>query len=73
MEIISEALVRLTDGEDLCPEIDWKGLRGMESVLRRGYHKVEDRIVWDTVKFDLPLLKVCVERLLSRKEYLPAP
>ena len=71
MQIISEASVRLRDGENLCPEIDWKGLRGMGNVLRHGYHKVEDRIVWDTVKLDLPLLKVCVDRLLSREEYLP--
>jgi uncharacterized protein with HEPN domain len=64
--IISEAAVRLKDdGERLCPEIDWKGLCGMGNVLRHGYHKVEDRIVWDAVKFDLPLLKVCVDRVLD--------
>jgi uncharacterized protein with HEPN domain len=73
MQIISEASVRLRDGENLCPEIDWKGLRGMGNVLRHGYHKVEDRIPWDTVKLDLPLLKVCVDHVLSREEYLPAP
>lgn len=67
MQIISEASVRLSDGENLCPEIDWKGLRGMGNVLRHGYHKVEDRIVWDTVKLDLPLLKACVDRLLSQE------
>jgi uncharacterized protein with HEPN domain len=37
----------------------------MGNVLRHGYHKVEDRIVWDAVKFDLPLLKVCVDRVLD--------
>jgi uncharacterized protein with HEPN domain len=74
MQIISEAAVRLKDdGEDLCPEIDWKGLRGMGNVLRHGYHKVEDRIVWDTVKLDLPPLKVCVDRVLSREEDQPTP
>jgi uncharacterized protein with HEPN domain len=39
MQIISEASVRLSDGE----------------------------IVWDTVKLDLPLLKACVDRLLSQE------
>ena len=73
MQIISEASLRLKDGENLCPEIDWKGLRGMGNVLRHGYHKVEDRIVWDTVKLDLPLLKVYVDRLLSREEDLSPP
>jgi len=37
----------------------------MGNVLRHGYHKVEDRIVWDAVKFDLPLLKACVDRVLN--------
>jgi uncharacterized protein with HEPN domain len=58
--------VRLKDeGERLCPGIDWKGLCGMGNVLRHGYHKVEDRIVWDAVKFDLPLLKACVDGVLN--------
>jgi uncharacterized protein with HEPN domain len=74
MQIISEAAVRLKDdGEKLCPEIDWKGLCGMGNVLRHGYHKVEDRIVWDTVKLDLPLLRVCVDRALSRESTQPGP
>ena len=68
MQIISEAAIWLKDdGEKLCPEIDWKGLRGMGNVLRHGYHRVEDRIVWDTVKLDLPLLEVCVDHVLSRE------
>lgn len=66
LQIISEAAFRLNDdGERLCPEIDWKGLCGMGNVLRPGYHKVEDRIIWDAVKFDLPLLKACVDRVLN--------
>lgn len=66
MLIISEAAGRLKDeGERLCPEIDWRGLRGMGNVLRHGYHKVDDQIVWDTVKLDLPLLQACVDRVLS--------
>jgi uncharacterized protein with HEPN domain len=66
LQIISEAAARLKDdGETLCPGIDWQGLRGMGNVLRHGYHKVEDRIVWDAVKFDLPLLKACVDGALN--------
>ncbi len=65
LQIISEAAIRLkSDGEALCPEIDWTGLRGMGNVLRHGYHKVEDEIVWNSVKIDLPKLKACVDRVL---------
>ncbi len=53
LQIISEAATRLkADGETICPEIDWKGLTGMGNVLRHGYHKVEDKIVWDSIKID---------------------
>jgi uncharacterized protein with HEPN domain len=38
---------------------------GMGNILRHGYHKVEDRIVWDTVKTELPTLRVAVMRTLS--------
>jgi uncharacterized protein with HEPN domain len=67
LQIISEAAGRLRDhGERLCPEIDWRALRSMGNVLRHAYHRVEDRIIWDTAKLDLPPLKACVERVLSR-------
>ncbi len=73
LQIISEAAARLKDdGERFCPGIDWQGLRGMGNVLRHGYHKVEDRIVWDAVKFDLPLLKACVDRVLNTATADPA-
>jgi uncharacterized protein with HEPN domain len=74
MQIISEAAVRLGDeGERRCPGLDWKGLRGMGNVLRHAYHRVDDRIVWDAVKEDLPLLKGCVEQVLSAQEADPSP
>jgi uncharacterized protein with HEPN domain len=72
LQIISEAAARLRDdGERLCPRIDWQGLRG-GNVLRHGYHKVEDRIVWDAVKLDLPLLKACVDHVLNTPSAGPA-
>ena len=36
----------------------------MGNVLRHGYHKVEDEIVWNSVKIDLPKLKACIDRVL---------
>ena len=72
MQIISEAAARLgLAGEEACPGLDWKGLRGMGNVLRHAYHRIDDRIVWDAVKEDLPLLKDCVERILAKPEADP--
>jgi uncharacterized protein with HEPN domain len=72
MQIISEAAGRLgLEAEDQCPDLDWKGLRGMGNVLRHAYHRIDDRIVWDAVKEDLPLLKACVDRIMAVQEADP--
>jgi uncharacterized protein with HEPN domain len=36
---------------------------------KRGYHKVEDRIIWDAVKLDIPLQKACVDRVLNSSHH----
>lgn len=66
MQIITEAAVRLgEDGERLCPGVDWKGFRGMGNILRHGYHRIDDKIVWDTIKDELPPVKAAVLRALN--------
>ena len=66
VQIITEAAYRLGDQADtLCPGPDWKGLRGMGNILRHAYHRVEDQIVWDTVKTEFPPLKDAVKKVLS--------
>lgn len=66
MQIITEAAIRLgDDAEALCPGLDWRGFRGMGNILRHGYHRVDDKIVWDTVKDDLPPLLESVRNALK--------
>jgi uncharacterized protein with HEPN domain len=36
----------------------------MGNILRHSYHRVDDSIVWRTVKEDLPELRSIVEKLL---------
>ena len=43
--------------------------RGMGNILRHSYHRVEDQIIWNTVKNDLPALKQTVTRAVAK---LPA-
>jgi hypothetical protein len=52
-------------GDRLCPGVDWKGFRGMGNILRHGYHRIDDKIVWDTVKDELPPVKTAVLRALN--------
>lgn len=66
MQIITEAAIRLgDDGEVLCPGQHWEGFRGMGNILRHAYHRVDDKIVWDTAKVDLPKLKAAIVFVLS--------
>lgn len=72
LQIITEAAVRLgDDGDRLCPGVDWKGFRGMGNVLRHGYHRIDDEIVWNTVKEELPPVKAAVLRALNKSPEPP--
>lgn len=66
LQILTEAAVRLgDDGERLCPGIEWKGFRGMGNILRHEYHRIDNAIVWDTVKMELPPLRIAVLAALT--------
>lgn len=66
LQVITEAAIRLGDeAETLCPGPDWKGFRGMGNILRHQYHQVNDEIVWNTVKDELPPMRVAVSKALK--------
>jgi len=66
LQILTEAAIRLGDNADtVCPGPDWQGYRRMGNVLRHMYHRVDDKIVWNTVKDDLPQLRAAVLRALG--------
>ncbi|MGO9930785.1 MAG: DUF86 domain-containing protein [Steroidobacteraceae bacterium] len=52
----------------MCPGVDWKSFRGMGNILRHGYHRIDDEVVWNTVKEELPPVKAAVlNALLARR------
>ena len=66
LQILTEAAIRLgeVDGPRLIgPE--WKGYCNMGNILRHAYHKIDDILVWDTVKKDLPVLRAAVQKALA--------
>ena len=66
LQIITEAAKRLgEDAERLCPGPDWKGFCRMGDILRHGYHKVDDEIVWNTVKDEFPPLREAITKVLK--------
>jgi len=71
LQIITEAAKRLGEyAYALCPDEDWKGFCRMGDVLRHGYHKVDDEIVWNTVKDELPKMKEAA--LMAVKDLSPS-
>ena len=66
LQIITEAAKRLGDeAETLCPGPDWRGFCRMGDLLRHSYHKVDDEIVWNTIKDELPLMRRAVVKVLK--------
>jgi uncharacterized protein with HEPN domain len=64
---IAEAATRLRDrAEALCPELPWRGIRGMGNWIRHQYERVDPEIVWATVVDDLPVVKAAVSSALRR-------
>lgn len=53
--IIGEAVSDLPDAiVDLHPEIPWRLMRAMRNRLVHVYFEVDPKLVWDTIKNDLP-------------------
>ena len=66
VEIVGEAASRLSDEtRDLHPDIPWREITGMRNRLVHAYFDVDLRLVWDTVRGDLPALIAKLEPLVS--------
>jgi uncharacterized protein with HEPN domain len=64
IEIISEAARHVPpELKDRRPEIPWKQIIAMGSVLRHDYHRIANPILWRVVTDDLPPLRVAVHAL----------
>ncbi|MGO9462326.1 MAG: DUF86 domain-containing protein [Rhodomicrobium sp.] len=55
IEIISEAARHLPQAElERYPTIPWRQVKAMGNILRHEYHHLNDKIVWDVVRNELP-------------------
>jgi uncharacterized protein with HEPN domain len=69
LSVISEASRFLSEELKLRePDVPWRSVADMGNWLRHGYDMVDDRILWDTIRLDLPALKAAVLRLLSTND-----
>jgi uncharacterized protein with HEPN domain len=64
--IIGEAVAQTpADYKLLHPEIEWIKIKDYRNILIHEYFGVNDMIVWDTIKFDLPDLREKIQNLLT--------
>jgi uncharacterized protein with HEPN domain len=66
LQILTEAAKRLgeKDGAKFMGS-QWLDYCNMGNVIRHKYHRVDDMIVWNTIKIDLPALKAALRKALS--------
>lgn len=67
IEIISEACRRLPpELQQRRPEVPWKEIIGIGSVLRHEYHRVSQTVIWGVATRHLHVLRAAVEALRSQ-------
>jgi uncharacterized protein with HEPN domain len=71
--IISEAAVKLGElATELCPDVDWRDIRGIGNRLRHEYHGISVVRLWGIVEKHLPALKAAaVAALQTLREKKP--
>jgi len=73
LTIIGEAAVHVPDA--ICersPDVPWVDMRAMRNFVVHAYFGVSEKIVWDTVRNDLPGIVEPLNRLLSSANDGPA-
>lgn len=66
LEIIGEAARHVPDEiVNEHPEIPWREMRDMRNLLSHEYFGINEKIVWETVKNDLPVLIPLLKSLLK--------
>jgi uncharacterized protein with HEPN domain len=65
LQVVGEAARRVSsDFRAAHPTIPWKAIVGMRSKVVHDYLDVDEDVVWDTVKNDLPSLVLELEKIL---------
>lgn len=66
LEIIGEATKKIpADIKYNWKGIDWRAIAGMRDKLIHDYAEVDYDIVWNTVKYKIPELKIAIENILK--------
>ena len=70
IEIIGEAANMLTrQFQDLHPETPWKMVKGMRNYIVHEYFQIDDIVVWDVVKNNIPELLTQIDHDLATTDW----
>lgn len=65
VQIIGEAAQRVSkDFQDLHPQVPWREITGMRNRIVHDYLNVDEDVVWEVVKNDLPPLVSTLEGMI---------
>ncbi len=66
--VIGEAAKAVDDElRSASPEIRWADLAGMRDIIAHHYFRIQKQIIQNTVRTDLPVLKLRVDALLAEE------
>jgi len=66
LEIVGEAASKLSGKlKDEYPQVPWVSIVGMRNKIIHEYMSVDYQVVWETIKSDLPQLRLAIESLLK--------
>ena len=62
---IGEAANRLSDGcREKLSEIPWGSIIGTRNIIVHGYVQIDDRVIWNIVEKDIPILAARIEKII---------
>lgn len=47
------------------PKMNWQAIRGMRNIFAHNYGSIDLERTWDTVKYDIPLLKSYCDKIIE--------
>jgi uncharacterized protein with HEPN domain len=49
------------------PDIPWSKMQDIRNVIVHEYYRMDEEIIWETIRDDLPLLKIQLEQLIGHQ------
>jgi uncharacterized protein with HEPN domain len=70
LEVIGEAVKNIdSDFKKKYPLIPWKEIAGMRNVIIHEYFGIDYKIVWKTIKIEIPKLKKDIIEIIKKEKF----